>query len=280
MFWLPPKSIEVKFDVNSLCEILLEQDLDETKHPGIIESIRQQTRGEKYWSTGTTEERLAHLKRGLLKYYHPDRYCKYDDQIMSQMFMELTKSINKEVTALEDDKAGDEPEFPEVNQFSARFNRKSTVSTRTNVAPIRVEVTLAQLYKQDEVFVPDLFTTIKCTGDLYDNCHKIIEGRQVIVSVKPDSQMKKIDLDLVIIVPTNPLQLLYATHTVTLPDGRELHVKPSDALMREGLGFKGNDGFGNLILEYKVAKMPKLSADFQKRLHALNMELFYSQKGV
>jgi len=280
MFWLPPLSVSADFDIGLLCDrLLLIEDL-EKRCPGATDAIVKRERHATNWSVGDKETRLEHLKRKLSRLYHPDNYAKEPE--LSVVFTELTKHINQEIEAIESDveTAGTAPDSPYATSenFRNRFNRKSTVQTTPTLKPIALTLTLSQLYNQEEVPVPDTDSVLKCDGDLLDNSHKIVGGRQVMIRIADEPNAKKDGLDYIATVLTNPVQLLYFTHKVTLPDGQEVSIKVGAPLEYDGLGFTGKQRRGKLIVEYKVSKMPMLSLDIRKRLHEINSELFYPKK--
>ena len=303
MYWLPPESLrvvtievdsektEIDVDIDLLCKELKKKrfieaknlNRDTLKYPELAEALEQKIQGKTVWSVGTIEERLAHLKKKVGIIYHPDNYSTdEDDPIVCKIFAELFKSIWAEIKTLENGIAlSDEPTihqgFGTSSKFQSRFRRKNTSQTTRLVHPINIVVTLEQLYKQEEVPIPETNSVLKCNGDLSDNCHRIIEERQVIVHIKDEPNAEKRGLDYVVKVLTNPLQLLYFTHKVTLPNGQEVAIKTGGPLVQAGLGFAGKEGIGNLIVEYKIARMPPLSRDIRGKLHEINLEVFYKK---
>ena len=276
MYYLPPLSFKHElFDIDLLCDRLsLDKNLL-TKYEGLSEAIAAKTRHATNWSVGDAEDRKRHLIRVLSHIYHPDKYNQEPE--WRDVFAEIFKHINQEGERIE---AGEEAEdeYKPSNKFEERFGGKDTRQTKSVLKPITLTVTLAQLYNQDRIQVPETEDFLECSGDLSDGLHRKVGERQVIVKLQTEPNAVKKGLDYVVTVPTNPLQLLYYTHKVKLPNDQEVEIKTGDALEFEGLGFKGKEGVGDLIVEYKVAKMPALPQETRKKLHDINIELFYTKR--
>ena len=272
MYWLPPKSLDV--DINVICERLLQMGLSEQSYPGIDRALNEKIRGPNKWSFGDDLERSHHLKRNLLRIYHPDNHISVPE--ITPLFDMLTKSINHEITLIENHEDFDDDRFEVSNKFTDRFKRKDTSQTSNIVLPVYVTVTIDQLYRQENVIIPDIEKTVRCDGDINDNQHIILGDRQIIFRIEEEMDRRKDGLNYIVTIKTNPIQQLYYPFTVILPDSKKIKLNHNESVYH-GLGFKGKDAVGDLVIDFKCAKLPSLSKEIKQKLHQINLEVYYNQ---